>query len=125
MFGAAAADYGGRKSVYMWSFATFLISNILLASVPPNIGALFVLRIFQAIGSSMVTSVGAGTVADVTEPAKRASTMGIFLLGPQLGPILGPLIGGQFVGEDRWRWVFGFLGELSNGAVNLELIKPA
>jgi MFS family permease len=57
----------------------------------------------------MVTSIGAGTVADVTEPAKRASRIGLFLLGPQLGPLLGPLIGGQFSHENRWRWVFGFL----------------
>jgi MFS family permease len=57
----------------------------------------------------MVTSIGAGTVADVTEPAKRASRIGLFLLGPQLGPLLGPLIGGQFSHENTWRWVFGFL----------------
>jgi MFS family permease len=57
----------------------------------------------------MVTSIGAGTVADVTEPAKRASRIGLFLLGPQLGPLLGPLIGGQFSHESTWRWVFGFL----------------
>jgi MFS family permease len=55
-------------------------------------------------------SVGAGTVADVVEPAKRATALSVFLLGPQLGPILGPLIGGQFANKDRWRWVFGFLG---------------
>jgi MFS family permease len=57
----------------------------------------------------MVTAVGAGTVADITEPAKRASRMGVFLLGPQLGPLLGPLIGGQFSTMGRWRWIFGFL----------------
>lgn len=69
-------------------------------------------QILQALGSSMVTSVGAGTIADITEPAKRASRMGIFLLGPQLGPILGPLIGGQFSDIHRWRWIFGFLCKL-------------
>jgi MFS family permease len=61
----------------------------------------------------MVTAVGAGTVADITEPAKRASRMGIFLLGPQLGPLLGPLIGGQFSTMEKWRWIFGFLCEIS------------
>lgn len=67
----------------------------------------------KALGSSMVTSIGAGTVADVTEPAKRASRIGLFLLGPQLGPLLGPLIGGQFSQESTWRWIFGFLCECS------------
>jgi MFS family permease len=125
MFGATLSDYGGRKTVYVMSLAIFLIANSLLAALPPTVGGLFTLRVFQvgratlliltpltflqAIGSSMVTSIGAGTVADVTEPAKRASRIGLFLLGPQLGPLLGPLIGGQFSHESTWRWVFGFL----------------
>jgi MFS family permease len=126
MFGATLSDYGGRKTIYVVSLAVFLTSNTLLAALPPTVGGLFALRVFQvsrsspmgrlaliktsqAIGSSMVTSIGAGTVADVTEPAKRASRIGLFLLGPQLGPLLGPLIGGQFSHESTWRWVFGFL----------------
>jgi MFS family permease len=126
MFGATLSDYGGRKTIYVASLAVFLVANTLLAALPPTVGGLFALRVFQvrihnrpfhfkahkieqAIGSSMVTSIGAGTVADVTEPAKRASRIGLFLLGPQLGPLLGPLIGGQFSHESTWRWVFGFL----------------
>lgn len=68
------------------------------------------LRIFQAFGACIVTSIGAGTITDIFEPARRASALAIFLLGPQLGPVLGPLIGGQFATESRWRWAFGFLG---------------
>ncbi|KAF2108330.1 major facilitator superfamily domain-containing protein [Lophiotrema nucula] len=109
MFGAAASDYGGRKTVYIFGLGSFLVSNILLATIPANIIALFILRIFQAFGSCIVFSVGAGTVSDITEPKARASAISIFLLGPQLGPILGPLVGGQFASLSRWRWVFGFL----------------
>ncbi|OJJ57128.1 hypothetical protein ASPSYDRAFT_155660 [Aspergillus sydowii CBS 593.65] len=109
LVGAAAADLGGRKTVYIVTLASFLIANILLASIPANIGALFVLRIFQAFGACIVTSIGAGTITDIFEPARRASALAIFLLGPQLGPVLGPLIGGQFATESRWRWAFGFL----------------
>lgn len=107
---AASADYGGRKTVYLVSLGIFLCANVLLATLPPNIGALFFLRILQAVGSCGVTSVGAGMVADITEPRRRASALSVFLLGPQIGPILGPLIGGQFATPARWRWIFGFLG---------------
>jgi MFS family permease len=100
---------GGRKLVYVVGLGSFLISNTLLALLPPHIAILYFLRIFQAFGSCIVFSVGAGTVADITEPAKRASALAWFLMGPQLGPILGPLIGGQFATETKWRWVFGFL----------------
>ncbi|KAF9640739.1 putative major facilitator superfamily protein [Lasiodiplodia theobromae] len=109
LFWAAAADHWGRRPVYTVSLAIFIASNILLAAVPANIAALFILRILQALGSSAVASVGAGTVADITEPKNRASAMSIFLLGPHMGPILGPLIGGQFAAPSRWRWAFGFL----------------
>ncbi|GME64539.1 MFS transporter [Neofusicoccum parvum] len=109
LFWAAAADHWGRRPVYTVSLAIFIISNVLLAAVPANVAALFILRILQALGSSAVASVGAGTVADITEPKNRASAMSIFLLGPHMGPILGPLIGGQFAAPSRWRWAFGFL----------------
>ncbi|KAK7712984.1 Dityrosine transporter 1 [Botryosphaeria dothidea] len=109
LFWAAAADHWGRRPVYTVSLAIFLFSNIILAAVPANIAALFILRILQALGSSAVASVGAGTVADITAPKNRASAMSIFLLGPHMGPILGPLIGGQFAAPSRWRWAFGFL----------------
>ncbi|KAF2008481.1 MFS general substrate transporter [Aaosphaeria arxii CBS 175.79] len=109
LFGAAASDFGGRKTVYIVGLGSFLIANILLATLPANIGLLFVLRIFQAFGSCIVFSVGAGTVADITEPKRRGAALSWFLLGPQLGPILGPLIGGQFAHVARWRWAFGFL----------------
>ncbi|KAL6707579.1 Dityrosine transporter 1 [Coniothyrium glycines] len=109
LFGAAASDVGGRKLVYMVGLGSFLIANTLLAMLPPHIALLYVLRIFQGLGSCIVFSVGAGTVADITEPASRASALAWFLMGPQLGPVLGPLIGGQFATETKWRWVFGFL----------------
>jgi hypothetical protein len=47
LFGAAASDYGGRKTVYVVTLAIFLVANAILAAVPPNLGALFVLRVFQ------------------------------------------------------------------------------
>jgi multidrug resistance protein len=109
LFGAAASDIGGRKLVYMVGLSSFLVANSLLAVLPAHIATLYFLRIFQAFGSCIVFSVGAGTVSDITEPSKRASALAWFLMGPQLGPILGPLLGGQFATVNRWRWIFGFL----------------
>lgn len=110
MIWAAGADFGGRKTIYLVSLAIFIIASLLLAVLPTNLAALFVLRILQAFGACGVTSIGAGTVADVTEPKHRASALSIFLLGPQIGPILGPVIGGALADAASWRWIFGFLG---------------
>ncbi|RDW61778.1 uncharacterized protein DSM5745_10450 [Aspergillus mulundensis] len=109
LLGAALSDLGGRKTIYITTLASFLLANILLASLPANITALFILRIFQAFGACIVTSIGAGTITDIFEPARRGTALAIFLLGPQLGPVLGPLIGGQFATHTKWRWAFGFL----------------
>lgn len=94
----------------MTSLMIYIVANILLAAVPANLAALFILRIVQGFGAASVLSLGAGTVADITEPKKRASSMSIVLLGPQLGPVLGPLLGGAITGSGSWRWIFGFLG---------------
>ncbi|KAJ0355549.1 hypothetical protein COL154_000292 [Colletotrichum chrysophilum] len=108
LFWSSFADWKGRRSLYIISVAIYIVANILLAVVPANYGALVFLRIVQAFGSAAVVSMGAGTVADVTEPKKRATAMSIFLIGPQLGPVLGPVLGGA-LNTASWRWIFGFL----------------
>lgn len=47
MFGATLSDYGGRKTIYVGSLAIYLIANSLLAALPPTVGGLFALRVFQ------------------------------------------------------------------------------
>jgi hypothetical protein len=47
MFGATLSDYGGRKTIYVTSLAVFLVANSLLAALPPTVGGLFTLRVFQ------------------------------------------------------------------------------
>lgn len=110
MFWASWADYAGRKPLYLISLLIYMAANILLAALPANLAALFILRIVQGFGAASVLSLGSGTVADLTPPKGRASAMSIVLLGPQLGPVLGPLLGGAISGNASWRWIFGFLG---------------
>lgn len=45
----------------------YIVANILLAALPTNFGSLIFLRVLQAFGSSAVVSMGAGTVADVSQ----------------------------------------------------------
>ena len=104
---ASWADYGGRKLLYLIPLVFFILANILLASVPANITALYILRILQAFGASSVISVGAGTVTDIIEPKNRAKAISIFMWGPQLGPILGPVLS-IIAAKGDWRWIFGF-----------------
>lgn len=73
------ADWKGRRPLYIVSILVYILANVLLAAIPANYGALIVLRVVQALGSSAVVSLGAGTVADVRvtfwlrETARRAN----------------------------------------------------
>ncbi|CEJ80863.1 hypothetical protein VHEMI01023 [[Torrubiella] hemipterigena] len=109
LFWASFSDYRGRRPIYIMSLAVFVISNLILAAIPPNFPAFMVLRFVHAFGAGAVVSMGAGTVADITEPKKRGSKMSIFLLGPQCGPVFGPVVGSALGGGVNWRWIPGFL----------------
>ena len=106
---AIHADFGGRKFLYASSLVIALVANILLAAVPKHIAALYVLRVFQAVGTSAVIPLGVGTVSDLISPKSRAKGVSYFMLGPNMGPILGPIIGGLILmNGNHWRWLFGF-----------------
>lgn len=112
LFWAAFADKYGRRPLYLWSLPFYVISAVLLASLPPNLIALYILRVVQALGASSLVSVGAATISDVVEPKNRGKAISYFLLGPQMGPILGLVL--SLVGAGgQWRWTFGILAILS------------
>ncbi|KOC11630.1 bicyclomycin resistance protein [Aspergillus flavus AF70] len=113
LFWSSYADWKGRRPLYLISLIVYIIANVLMAVLPTNFSALVFLRIVQAFGSSAVVSMGAGTVADITQPKRRARAMSYFMLGPQCGPILGPILGGAIVGQASWRWIFAFLAILA------------
>lgn len=63
----------------------------------------------MAISSSAVIAIGAGTLADIYEPAERGSKFGLFYAAPLLGPSLGPILGGALTQGFGWRAIFWFL----------------
>ncbi|KAM3505371.1 hypothetical protein MY11210_008004 [Beauveria gryllotalpidicola] len=107
------ADYRGRRPIYIVSLAIFVISNLLLAVLPRSFAIFMVMRVLHAFGAGAVVSMGAASIADITEPAKRGSKMSIFMLGPQCGPVFGPVIGSALGGAASWRWIPGFLALFS------------
>lgn len=91
----------GRRTIYLVSFAMFLLWNI-IAAISTSIAMLIVMRILGGGAAASVQAVGAGTIADVWETKERGRAMGIFYLGPLLGPLLAPIIGGAL--SEVWGW---------------------
>lgn len=52
------------------------------------------MRILQAIGSSAVLAIGAGSLSDIYDTHERGAKLGIYYAIPLLGPSVGPLLGG-------------------------------
>lgn len=108
-------DSYGRRPVLLVSVVIFIVANILIATVPPNLAALYVLRAVQAFGASTL-AIGVGVVTDVTRPQARGRNVALFMIGPQLGPVIGPMLG--LVGTQiDWRWNFAILAILGGLAM--------
>lgn len=120
LFWASLADKYGRRPLYLLSLPFFIVSAILLSSLPPNIVALYVLRAVQAFGASSLVSLGAATISDIVEPKHRAKAISYFLLGPQLGPMVG-LVASLVGAGGQWRWTFGILS-IAGGLVYMAIL---
>lgn len=92
----------GRRTIYLTSFALFLIFNI-LAAVSTNISMFIVMRSLSGGAAASVQAVGAGTIADIWEVKERGRAMGLFYLGPLCGPLLSPILGGVLSQSLGWR----------------------
>ncbi|RMZ78672.1 hypothetical protein DV738_g3765, partial [Chaetothyriales sp. CBS 135597] len=108
MWWSALSEKHGRRTIYLLSFALFLVFSC-ISAVSVNIAMLLVFRVLSGGAAASVQSVGAGTVADIWEPKERGKAMGIFYLGPLCGPGLAPVIGGALTQGLHWRSTLWFL----------------
>ncbi|XP_006462310.1 hypothetical protein AGABI2DRAFT_72269 [Agaricus bisporus var. bisporus H97] len=97
----------GRKIVYLLALALSTVAAIAIA-LSPSIGLVIGFRCVQAMGSCAFLAVGAATLADIYEPHKRGTKMGLYYTAPLLGPSLGPILGGGLTSGFGWRSIFWF-----------------
>ncbi|KAL7810867.1 MFS general substrate transporter [Trichoderma gracile] len=98
----------GRRSIYIISFALFLVFAV-LSAVSTNIAMLIVFRILTGGASASVQAVGAGTIADIWESRERGRAMSTFYLGPLLAPLIAPIVGGALAQGFGWKATMWFL----------------
>lgn len=99
-----ASDLFGRKKIFLTGLVVAFVTS-LLAPLSPNFGWLIVFRIVQAIGTSMMVSVGMALVRiHITEKQATAlSVISIFLSG---AAAIGPFIGGVLIHWWDWPAIF-------------------
>lgn len=95
-----ASDLFGRKKIFLTGLVVAFVAS-LLAPLSPNFGWLIVFRIVQAIGTSMLISVGMAIVRiHITE--KQATALSVLSIFQSGAAAIGPFIGGVLI--HLWDW---------------------
>ena len=112
------SDRLGRKPVLVSSLITYTAGGILCA-VSPNIIALIVARLIQAVGAGALMAVSMALVKDCFIEKRREQMLAIIQVLSVVGPVIAPLIGGILLQFFDWHASFVFLAVF--GAICLAL----
>ncbi|MGE5551168.1 MAG: MFS transporter [Bacteroidota bacterium] len=97
--------YTGRARLFILGFTLFSLSS-LACGLAPNLAALIVFRVAQAVGGAMVFSISSAVIFQAFPPQERGRAMGYLGSTVAIGGIAGPALGGFIVQLLGWRYIF-------------------
>jgi EmrB/QacA subfamily drug resistance transporter len=98
-------DLYGRKPVFQFSIAVFLIGSVLCGAAG-NMLWLALFRGLQGVGGGGLNSLVMAIIGDVVPPRQRSRYQALLGIVATLALIAGPLLGGVFADDLSWRWIF-------------------
>ena len=99
------ADLYGRKRVFFFGAALFLLGSI-LCGFSPNMYWLIGFRLLQGLGAGAVMPIATTIIGDVYGPDERPKVMGYLSSVWGFSAIIGPLLGAFIVEHLPWALVF-------------------
>lgn len=106
MLSGSTADRLGRRRVFQIGLALFTVGS-LACSLAPDLTALVVFRMVQAVGGSMLNPVAMSIIRNTfDDPRERAQAIGIWGAVVGISMALGPMVGGALVQSIGWRSIF-------------------
>ncbi|KZL39212.1 MDR family MFS transporter [Secundilactobacillus collinoides] len=99
------ADMLGRKNVFLFGLAVFIIGST-LSGLSNSMGELIVWRAVQGIGAGSIMPISFTIIADIYPLEKRAKVMGFNGSAWGIASIVAPLLGGFIVDQLSWHWIF-------------------
>jgi len=99
------ADLYGRKPVFLFGLAIFLLGS-LLCGLASSMIMLILFRFMQGLGAGAVTPIANTLVGDLYTLEERGKVQGYLSSVWGISAILGPVIGGFFVQYVSWSMIF-------------------
>jgi EmrB/QacA subfamily drug resistance transporter len=99
------ADRIGRKLLYTYGFAIFVIGSLACA-IAPSLGLLVAARFVQAIGAVMLQANSYALIRDVLPRSSLGTGLGVQGAAQAVGLGVGPLLGGALTALGGWRLIF-------------------
>ncbi|MGR6918376.1 MFS transporter [[Actinomadura] parvosata] len=106
LLGGRVADLYGRKRVFIWSLAGFLLAS-LLAGLAWSPAALIAGRALQGVAAAFIAPAGLGLLqAAIPEGPQRERALGVYGSALSAGFVSGMVLGGVLTEFAGWRSVF-------------------
>ena len=115
-----AADIMGRKKIFLTGLSGFIITTFLLA-VAGSMDIFLVIRFFQGLSVSLITSTSFAILSSVVPPQRRGRSMGIIVASVYAGLSAGPGLGGVIIFYMGWRALFILTGIVALFAIGLSI----
>ncbi len=105
MTAAALGDRFGRRRLFTFGLALFVVASAACA-VAPGIAGLIAARAVQGAGAALVAPLALALLSAAFPPERRAWALGIFSAVTGLAVLGGPVIGGAITQVIAWNWIF-------------------
>ena len=98
-------DVVGKKRIYVAGMAAFTFASV-LCGLAPGVEWLIAFRVIQAVGATMMLSLGVAILTEAFPPRQRGRAMGWIGTAVSLGVVTGPVLGGILLSSFSWRSIF-------------------
>ncbi|HEX9891554.1 MAG TPA: MFS transporter [Actinomycetota bacterium] len=105
ILGGALNDFHGRKKMFGYGLAGFLLTS-LLCGLAPNMELLIVFRILQGAAGALVVPGSLAIITSSFEGEEQGRAFGIWAGASAATTIIGPFVGGVLVDFVSWRAAF-------------------
>jgi EmrB/QacA subfamily drug resistance transporter len=99
------ADMWGRKLLYVYGFAVFIIGSA-LCGLAPGLGWLIAFRGLQAVGAALLQANSVAIIVLAVPTPDLGKAIGIQGASQAVGLALGPTVGGFLLAAGGWRLIF-------------------